>query len=224
MSVVPSQNRAPVVGVPLGYKGQRGALLVELKKAPGLSARDLAARLALSLNAVRHHLKELAADGVVEYERVHHGVGAPGFAYRLTAAGELLFPRRYGEALVQLLEAVEARDGREAAVALLEAHVQALGRRLHEEAATLPPQERMAAVVRVRSEQGYMAEGQATHCCGTLTEHNCAMREVAERYPELCAAEIRVLGEALGGTIERRRHQLGGCGACEYKVRFEDTV
>ena len=78
----------------------------------------------------------------------------------------------------------------------------------------------MAAVVRALSEAGYMAEGQASFCCGTLTEHNCAIREVAERFPEVCAAEERFLASVLGGTVERRRHMLHGCGGCEYQVRF----
>ena len=38
-----------------------------------------------------------------------------------------------------------------------------------------------------------MAEGQATTSSGTLTEHNCAIQPVAERFPEICAAEARFL-------------------------------
>ena len=53
-----------------------------------------------------------------------------------------------------------------------------------------------------------------------LTEHNCAIREVAERFPEVCAAEQRFLASVLGGTVERRSHMLEGCGGCEYKVQF----
>ena len=72
--------------VPLGQKGQRGAVLLQLKRARALTAKDLAARLGLSLNAVRHHLKELEVEGLVGYEREHRGVGAPVFVYRLTQA------------------------------------------------------------------------------------------------------------------------------------------
>src|SRR5829696_7057554 len=84
---------------PLGQKGQRSAVLVQLKLAQRLTAKEVAARLALSLNAVRHHLKELEVEGLVEYEREHRGVGAPAFLYNLSPAGEDLFPRRYEETL-----------------------------------------------------------------------------------------------------------------------------
>ena len=105
---------------PTGHKGQRGAVLLQLKREHRLTAKELAARLGVSLNTVRHHLKELEAEALVEYEREHRGVGAPVFAYRLSASGEALFPRRYEEALTALLDQVVELQGREAAVGLLE--------------------------------------------------------------------------------------------------------
>jgi predicted ArsR family transcriptional regulator len=78
----------------------------------------------------------------------------------------------------------------------------------------------MAIVARVRNDDGYMADGQATFCCGTLTEHHCAIRAVSERFPEICAAEERFLAQVLGGTVERKLHLLRGDAACQYQVRF----
>lgn len=223
MATVPLTS-IQTTSLPAGYKGMRGELLVELKRTPGVGARQLAARLGLSLTAVRHHLKELEAARVVRHERLHQqGVGAPAFVYRLSERGEALFPRRYGEALTQVLELVAQREGRAAAVRLLEAHFDALRERIRDRLSATPspgPAERMHAVAAVLSEAGYMAEGAATFCCGTLVERNCALHEVAELFPEICALETRMLAEVLDGSVERRTHILGGCGACEYKVRF----
>jgi DeoR family suf operon transcriptional repressor len=87
----------------------------------------------------------------------------------------------------------------------------------------LPPEARLAAVARVRSEQGYMAEASAGTAGSLLTEHNCAIQAVAERFPEICAAEARFLAEVLGAEVERREHILSGCAACEYHVRFKTS-
>lgn len=214
---IPSFNQETV---PIGLKGPRAAILLELKRGRRVTARDLGRELGLSMNAVRHHLKELEAEGLVRYEREQRGVGAPVFVYVLAPAADALFPRRYKEALEQLLDYVVAREGRAGAAAALESHFDAMGERLRRELEGAAPAERMAAVVRALTDAGYMAEGQATFCCGTLTEHNCAIREVAERFPEVCAAEERFLASVLGGTVERRSHMLQGCGGCEYKVRF----
>jgi DeoR family suf operon transcriptional repressor len=220
MSTILPSLTATHPALPLGIKGVRGFILIELKRANRLTARELADRLHVSLNAVRHHLKELEATALVQYERLHRGVGAPAFAYGLTAAGEALFPRRYEATLTELLDHVVEHEGRASAVAVLEARYSALTRRLQEELAGAPPAERMAAVARLLSDDGYMAEGTASSQTGSLIEHNCAIQAVAERFPEICAAEARFLAAVLGARVDRREHILSGCSACEYRVRF----
>lgn len=210
----------PGSSLPLGLQGVRGNILLELKRSHQLTARELANRLALSLNAVRHHLKELEVSSLIQYERRHRGVGAPAFAYTLTRSGDAIFPRRYEATLTELLDHVVAREGREAAVAVLEARYSALTRRLQDELAQATPAERMAAVAQLLSEDGYMAEGSASSQGGTLIEHNCAIQSVAERFPEICAAEARFLAAVLGAQVDRQEHILSGCSACEYRVRF----
>jgi DeoR family suf operon transcriptional repressor len=217
----------PVIepGMPTGHKGQRGALLTQLKRAQPLTARKLVVKLGISLNAVRHHLKELEAEGLVVYRREHRGVGAPVFAYSLSPAGEELFPRRYGVALSAMLGAVVERDGREAAVRMLESYFDLLAGRMRAELQGVPQAERPDAVAKLLSEEGYMAEmrvegGTSGRTEAVLTEHNCPIPAVAVRFPEICAAEARYLADVLGAEVERTGHILSGCPACEYRVRF----
>ncbi|MGI9040224.1 MAG: helix-turn-helix transcriptional regulator [Gemmatimonadales bacterium] len=206
--------------LPLGHKGPRGAVLNQLKRAQPLTAKQLALWLGLSLNAARHHLKELEVGGLVQYDREHRGVGAPVFAYRLSPSGEALFPRRYQETLTAVLEEIVQREGREAAVTLLQAYYGRLALRLAAELKDAPPVERLQAVARALSDEGYMAEGQLGPAVGTLTEHNCTIPAVAQRFPEVCAAEAKFLAEVLGAEVDRRAHILRGCSVCEYQVRF----
>lgn len=198
-------------------------MLLALKRAGQMTAKELATHLGLSLNAVRHHLKELEAEQLVLYDRQHRGVGAPVFAYRLSAASESLFPRRYEETLTQLLDQVAAREGRAGAVAMLEGRFEALAARLRDELVGEPPERRMEIVTRALADEGYMAEWQASGSDGaTLTEHNCAIQAVAARYPEICVAERRFLEEVLSAAVDRKAHILAGCAACEYHVQFDD--
>lgn len=214
--------QAPADGYPVrGFRGARGQVLIELKRAGRATVRELGAALGLSANAIRHHLKELEAAGLVSYRREQRkSVGAPRFSYALSAAGEAVFPQRYKETLTQLLDHLVAREGREAAVAFLASRYDELAARLGPELAGASPAERMRIVTRARADEGYMAEGHATFCCGTLTEHHCAIRAVSERFPEICAAEERFLAEVLGGRVERKLHLLSGDAACQYQVRF----
>lgn len=213
------------VRCPPGQRGPRGDVLVELKRAQPLTARELAAKLGTSLNAVRHHIKELEAEGLVAYDRLHRGVGAPAFAYRLSPLGEGLFPRRYEATLLQFLDQIVEREGRDAAVRVLDAHFTGLADRLRSETAGVAPARRLEIVARALADEGYMAEADShTATIGTLTEHNCAIQAVAQRFPELCAAEARFLEEVLGAAVDRRAHILAGCGACEYHVRFDTSA
>ncbi len=207
----------------VGLRGPRADILVQLKRTPDRTARDLGRELGYSLNGVRHHLKELEVDGLVAYQRRHHGVGAPVFVYRLTAAGEALFPRRYEATLLEFLDHVVAQDGREAAVRVLEAQFTTLANRLGDAVAGAPSRRRLETVAAALSDEGYMAEWREQHggSFATLTEHNCAVKAVAERFPEMCQAEARFLETVLGGPVERRSHILNGCGACEYHVRLD---
>jgi len=201
-------------------KGPRGEILLALKHAQPLTASELGERLGVSANAIRHHLKELEAERLVAYGREQRGVGAPTFAYRLTDSGEAEFPNRYEQTLVAVLEELADRQGRDSAVDLLNAHYATLTRRLEAELADAPPAERLAAVTRALNESGYMAEWNEERGAFQLTEHNCAIRAVAERYPEVCAAEERFLSSVLGAAVERRAHIVSGCNACEYAVSF----
>lgn len=203
-----------------GYKGSRSEILLELKREPGLSIRDLMDRLRLSANAVRHHLKELEAEGLVEHARAPKGVGAPPHAYRLAPRAESLFPTGYARAITAMLDQVAAREGREAAVALLEQHLGEVAEEFAAARGIGDAGARMTRFAQIRTAEGYMAEGAAGPCCGTLVEHHCPIRAVAERFPEVCAVEARVIARALGGTVERKRHMLAGDSACEYKVSF----
>lgn len=204
--------------VPVGHRGPRGLVLLHLKREGGATAGDLAAALGYSLNAVRHHLKELEAEGVVGFDRTSKGVGAPAHTYRLTPKGHSLFPDRYERTLTDLLDHLVATSGRDAAVALLEQQYRSLAERLEVETRGVTPEQRGEVVARVLDAEGYMATWVHAATGGLLTEHHCPHRLIAERFPEVCAAEERFLAQVFGAPIERRSRIAGGCGTCSYRV------
>lgn len=205
-----------------GYRGLKADLLVALKKAQPLTAKELGDRFGLTPNALRRHLKALEEAEVVRYCREVRGVGGPVYAYSLTASGESLFPNAYAEALVAALETLGEQAGPEAVVALFRRQWDALVGDAGPTLALLPLAERAQLLAELRSSQGYMAEAVAQAGEGeavVVREHNCAIRAAAYRFPEICAAERLLFEEMLDATVERRRHILTGCNRCEYVVR-----
>ncbi len=185
-------------------KGLRGDVLGELKRAQPLTAKELADKLGVSANAIRHHLKELEAAAFIVYGREQRGVGAPTFAYRLSPAGEALFPRAYEATLNELLDRMAEKSGRGAAVDLLADHYHELTRRVLAQLDGRSASERVALVARLMSEQGYMAEWQEAAGAFRLAEHNCAIRAVAERLPRSSNSSVTCWGPRSSGAPTSR--------------------
>jgi DeoR family suf operon transcriptional repressor len=205
-----------------GFRGMRGELLVALKRAQPLTAKELAELFGVTPNGQRRHLKALEEDGLVRYRREVRGVGGPVFAYSLTEAGEALFPRQYDSTLALALGAIRETQGTEAVVQVLRQQWAAVAQGAEPLFEGLPLNERAQLLAELLTSHGYMAEANSDGSGeATIREHNCALRGVAERFPEICAAEARFLADVLGAEVDRREHMLSGCSACEYHVRFK---
>ncbi len=219
MYIVPMEV---VIGALGGFRGMRAELLVALKKAQPMTAHELGDQFGLTANALRRHLKVLEEDGLVRFAREVRGVGAPVYAYSLTPAGEALFPRRYVSLLGTALEALRDTRGADAVTAVLEAEWRGLAEEAGPVVDELPLDERVSLVAELLTARGYMAEaveeavGDST--VTTLRIHNCALGEVAARFPDACAVEGRFLERLLGVPLVRGSHRHDGCGRCDYGV------
>ena len=202
-----------------GQKGLRGEILLETKKSQPITAKELAAVFGVSANAVRRHLKELEAEGLIVYGREQRGAGAPTYAYRLSPDGEALFPNQYERALTRLIGHVVDNEGRDAAIAVVEEQYADLRSRL----GTIDnstPFDRLKTVADVMGEAGFMAESSDTDGEARLSIHNCVLHAIASCLPEVCDTELQFLQDALGARVERRTHIMAGCNACEYSIDF----
>jgi DeoR family transcriptional regulator, suf operon transcriptional repressor len=202
-----------------GQKGLKGDILLALKKAQPMTANEFAVAFGVTANAVRRHLKELEAEGLISYGREQRGNGAPTYAYRLSTSGEALFPNRYEEALTRLLKHVVEREGRDAALSVLERQYSDLKEQLAGRLDTNDPVERIRALTRVLGDAGYMAEYEHRDGELKLTMHNCAIRAAVACLPEVCETELRFVESVMSAPVERGAHIIDGCNACEYVVK-----
>jgi len=203
-----------------GQKGLRGDILREIKKAQPITAKELGETFGVSANAVRRHLKELEAEGLVVYGREQRGTGAPTYAFKLSGDGEALFPRQYERALTRLISHVVDNEGREAAIAVVEEQYADLRRRLGSVSENLTPFDRLKNVTAVMDKAGFMAESSEEDGVAMLSVHNCVLHAVVNCLPEVCDTELRFLEDALDARVERQTHIMSGCNACEYTIGF----
>ena len=207
-----------------GFRGLRAELLVALKKAPHpLTAKELAEPFGVTANALRRHLDSLEGEGLVRYRREVHGVGAPVHAYSLTDRGESLFPQGHAAVLAAVLESVREVSGSDGVIALARRQWRGLVEEASPRLAELPLHERAQLLAELRSAQGFMAEAHAEGATAVLREHHCAIRDVAERFPEICVAEQEFVEKMLATPVRRTAHILDGCSCCEYAAVPNDA-
>ncbi len=202
----------------------RRKILLLLRKRPGVTVTELAAELQLTGMGVRRHLDALQSEGLVEVTACDRkGVGRPAAGWRLSAAGLELFPRRYDRVALEVLEDVADHAGHDAVDAVFARRTDKLVAEYEDELGDtegLP--ERVAGLARIRDDAGYLAEW-STDGDGDLllTENNCAVHRVAERYPVVCAQELALLRRVLGPDVEvtREAHTMAGDAVCRYRIR-----
>jgi DeoR family transcriptional regulator, suf operon transcriptional repressor len=198
----------------------RRAILIALRKRAEASIGELAGVLRVTPSAVRQQLAPLAAAGLVEYRRDAAGPGRPRHLYRLAPAAEGLFPKTYDELALELLGDVEA----EAPDAVANAFARRAERRTARALARLdglPFDERVGELARILDEDGYLAEAARLEDGSfRITEHNCAILDVARRHRAACTSELDFLRAALPDAhVDRVAHMMAGAHVCAYQIR-----
>lgn len=188
------------------------------------AARQIAQDLELSTQAVRRHLNELEADGLIEYQSVQQGMGRPQHLYQLSNEGrDRLSPQKYSEFAVSFLDTLAETAGQEQVSRVLEKQWQ---RKAAEYRARLGEgnlKQRISRLVQLRQEEGYMAElhqvAPPQEQQFILVEHNCAISEVAESYPSICGHELEMFADVLPDCIVQRTQWINdGEHRCGYSI------
>ncbi len=208
---------------PPGKLRRRRAVLDLLKQQGPQDAATLADQLGVTAMAVRQHLYELSAQGLVAHVEVARPVGRPAKLWRLTPAADAFFPDGHADLATGLIAAMRETFGEAGVDRLVAARsreqVAAYRRRM---ARARSLKTRLAALAAARTDEGYMAGVEAQDDGGfLLVENHCPICAAAATCSGLCRAELEVFQEVLGDgvTVERTDHILAGARRCAYRVR-----
>jgi DeoR family suf operon transcriptional repressor len=203
-----------------GLPETRRDMLAHLKRNGEASTETLSGVTGITPSGARQHLTALEQDGFITHRNDRDGRGRPRKIYRLTPAGDALFPRAYVELTNELLEYVEDENPE-----LLERIFDRRGLRrlerakLRTQGLTFP--DKVAEIARILDEDGYLADFVAQEDGSYLIrEHNCAVLAIAERYQHACSSENHFLQALLpDATVTRIAHRIVGGHLCAYHVQ-----
>src|SRR5207244_8614604 len=80
---------------------------------------------------------------------------------------------------------------------------------------------RVEELARILDEDGYLATAEKlSPGVWCISEHNCAIWAVAQRYGQACTSEIEFIRAVLPeASVERILHMVAGAPRCAYEIR-----
>ncbi|MCC6420585.1 MAG: ArsR family transcriptional regulator [Gemmataceae bacterium] len=182
---------------------------------------ELAEALAITPAAVRRHLDNLRADGLVDVRAVKQATGRPYYAYHPTelAAGQV--PAAYADLLARMLRSLGEQESvaggvtESVAASLASRHLQEMAE------AAAAPQERIEQVTESLRQEGILETWRSEADGYHLTNGSCPYRLAAQISKLPCESDRKAIELLLGLDVEQVNRIVDGAPGCEYVVRAE---
>jgi predicted ArsR family transcriptional regulator len=205
-------------------KGQVARLILELGPS---TAATLGSRLGLTPAAIRRHLDNLIAEGLIQTRTArtygNRGRGRPAKVYVVTDAGRSAFEHAYDDLATSALRFIAETAGPEAIAEFARRQLADLEHRYAPVVAG-PVVEgtelgaRVQALAEALSADGYAASAGPALSGEQLCQHHCPVAHVAAEFPQLCEAETEAFGRLLGTPVQRLATIAHGDGICTTHV------
>jgi predicted ArsR family transcriptional regulator len=199
------------------------------------TAATLGGRLGLTPAAIRRHLDNLIADGMVEVRTArtygNRGRGRPAKLFVITDAGRSVFEHAYDDLATSALRFIAETNGPQAVAEFARRQVSELERRYAPVVAQGELRTRVQALAEALSADGYAASAGPAPAIGgaravgeQICQHHCPVAHVAAEFPELCEAETEAFGRLLGTPVQRLATIAHGDGICTTHVTCTERV
>ena len=203
----------------------RQSILHDLRRNGPTSPDALSRRVGASRTGVLQQLRALEVAGLVSRQTVRHGVGRPRHVFDVTPTAQGLFPASYDRLATDMLAAMAAVGGDALVAKVFDArrlalHERVAGRLAARLPADAPLADRVRELAVVQDEQGYLCHATIEPDGATfrLSEHNCAIYQVALAHPSACRAEEELFREVLQADVVRESHIAAGDRCCSYRI------
>jgi predicted ArsR family transcriptional regulator len=198
------------------------------------TAAVLGGRLGLTPAAIRRHLDNLIAEGLVETRTArtygNRGRGRPAKLFVITDAGRSAFEHAYDGLASGALRFIAERMGQQAVADFARQQVSELERRYAPVAAKGELTARVQALAEALNADGYAASARPAPVIGgtvigeQICQHHCPVAHVAAEFPQLCEAETEAFGRLLDAPVRRLATIAHGDGICTTHVTCTDRT
>jgi DeoR family suf operon transcriptional repressor len=211
----------------------RESALALLLREGDCTAGALAARLRVSVQVMRRHLRSLEDDGLVESSPAAEGPGRPSNRWRLTEAGRQRFPDGSEHFALGLLQSMSATLPAETVRQLLQLQAMEKAGEYRRLIGAGALRQRLERLVELRRREGYVAEchpdpeapaPSAAPLPGCeeawlMSEFHCSVMRIAEEFPMVCDQELQLLRHTFPDCqVERVHWRLEEGHSCGFRL------
>lgn len=202
-------------------QGTRGRVLQLVIAGRGVRVEALANQLGITPAAVRRHLDNLRADGLVSARAVKQATGRPYYVYYPTdkATGDL--PAPYADLLERMLRSLAQQGVDEDVVRSIAESLASRHRAEVSDAEAAPPEVRVRLVTESLRAEGILDSWRADEDGFHLVNVVCPYLRAAEISPLPCESDRRAIEMLLGADVEQLERIVDGAPCCEYLVPLE---
>lgn len=201
-------------------QGTRERILELVVQRREMRVEDLAEELGITSAAVRRHLDNLRADGMVDVRAVRQPTGRPYYAYHATEQAIAPVPAAYAGLLERMLRSLGERD--DVVNSVMTSVAEALASRHRDDFAgtkTAGTEERVAQVTASLRQDGILESWSAETDGFHLVNHQCPYHKAAEISKLPCESDRQAIELLLGLDVEQLNRIVDGSPICEYLVR-----
>jgi predicted ArsR family transcriptional regulator len=223
---VPASGTAGAVTYLGSERGTRARIARLILENGPVTAAALSTRLGLTPAAVRRHLDNLLAGGLIEARTARRaasrGRGRPAKLFAITDAGRSAFEHAYDDLATSALRFLAEVAGPQAVAEFARRQVAELERRYRPVMASAG-EGKVTALAEALSADGYAASATSAPTLATgggeqLCQHHCPVAHVAAEFPQLCEAETEAFARLLGTPVQRLATIAHGDGICTTHV------
>ena len=191
-----------------------------------VTAAALSTRLGLTPAAVRRHLDNLLAGGLIEVRTAPRVAsrrrGRPAKLFAITDAGRSAFEHAYDDLATSALRFLAEVEGTGAVAEFARRQVAELERR-YRPVMESAGEDKVKALAEALSADGYAASATSAPSLAAgggeqLCQHHCPVAHVAAEFPQLCEAETEAFARLLGTPVQRLATIAHGDGICTTHV------
>lgn len=219
-----SESLGPGLGA---MPASRAAILEYLKRHGRAGRAELAGHLGHTVEAVRQHLVLLEREGWIARERragADGGRGRPSLRFRLTDAGDHLFPKHYDALGIELIDTLVESAGEPGLRQVLGALTDRQVARWREELEGLDLAEKLERLRGIYFEDDPYTRVERDERGYVLIERNCPFLNLALERPKLCSVTVSTLSRLLGVRVVREARFQDGDRHCAFRILDDEPV